>query len=267
MAHDRVPGTWEQGGAYERYVGRWSREVAPRFVDWLRVRPDRRWLDVGCGTGAVCTAILDRSAPASVDGVDPSEGLLELAVDRLGSRVTFHRADAASLPLDDDSFDAVVSGLVLNFVPDVDAALAEMTRVSADGGVVAAYVWDYSGRMQLMRWFWDVAVELDDSASELDEGARFSVCTPEALTWRFAAAGLLDVETTGIEVPTVFTDFDNYWSPFLGGQGTAPAYAMSLEESVRDRLRERLRERLPTRDDGSIALVARAWAVRGLVAH
>jgi SAM-dependent methyltransferase len=267
MAHDRGPDTWEQGRAYERYVGRWSREVAPRFLEWLRVRPDRRWLDVGCGTGAVCAAILERSAPASVDGVDPAEGLLEFAVDRLASRVTFHRADAARLPLDDDSFDAVVSGLVLNFLPDLDAALGEMTRVSADGGVVAAYVWDYAGRMQLMRWFWDVAVELDGSASALDEGARSSVCTPEALTWRFAASGLLDVETTAIEVPTVFIDFDDYWSPFLGGQGTAPSYVMSLEESARDRLRARLRERVPTRDDGSIALVARAWAVRGLVAH
>ena len=267
MAHDRVPDTWEQGRAYERYVGRWSREVAPRFLDWLRVRPDRRWLDVGCGTGAICAAILDRSAPASVDGVDPSEGLLELAVDRLGSRVTFHRADAASLPLDDDSFGAVVAGLVLNFVPDVEAALDEMTRVGADGAVIAAYVWDYAGRMQLMRWFWDVAADLDASAAELDEGVRFPDCTPEALTWRFAAAGLLDVETTAIEVPTVFSDFDDYWSPFLGGQGPAPAYAMSLEESARARLRERLRERIPTRDDGSIALVARAWAVRGIVAH
>lgn len=267
MAHDRVPDTWEQGRAYERYVGRWSREVASRFLEWLRVRPDRRWLDVGCGTGAVCAAILERSAPASVDGVEPSKGLLELAVDRLGSRVTFHRADAASLPLDDDSFDAVVSGLVLNFVPDVEAALGEMTRVGADGAVVAAYVWDYAGRMQFMRWFWDVAADLDASATELDEGTRFPDCTPEALTWRFAAAGLLDVETTAIEVPTVFTDFNDYWSPFLGGQGPAPAYAMSLEESARARLRERLRERIPTRDDGSIALVARAWAVRGLVAH
>jgi len=267
MARYHVPDTWDQGRAYERYVGRWSREVAPRFLDWLRVRPYRRWLDVGCGTGAVCAAILDRAAPASVDGVEPAEGLLEFAVDRLGARVTFHRADAASLPLDDASFDAVVSGLVLNFLPDVDAALGEMTRVAADEGVVAAYVWDYAGRMQFMRWFWDVAAELDASATALDQGTRFADCTPEALTWRFAAAGLLDVETTGIEVPTVFTDFDDYWSPFLGGQGAAPAYVMSLEPSARDRLRERLRDRVPTRDDGSIALIARAWAVRGFVAR
>ncbi|MFD4421467.1 class I SAM-dependent methyltransferase [Agromyces sp. NPDC058484] len=267
MAQDPVPDTWEQGRAYERYVGRWSREVAPRFLEWLRVRPDQRWLDVGCGTGALCAAILEHGVPASVDGVEQSEGFLETAVDQLSARVTFHRADAAALPLDDASFDAVVSGLVLNFLPDLDAALAEMTRVAAHDGVIGGYVWDYSGRMQLMRRFWEVATELDPAAAALDEGVRFAECTPEALTWRFATAGLLDIETTGIEVPTVFRDFDDYWAPFLGGQGPAPAYAMSLEAPERDRLRERLRERMPLRDDGSIALVARAWAVRGIVAR
>jgi SAM-dependent methyltransferase len=267
MAHYHVPDTWEQGRAYERYIGRWSREVAPRFLEWLRVPPGRRWLDVGCGTGALSAAILDHCAPASVDGAEPSEGFLETAVDLLGNRVTFHRADAAVLPLDDASFDAVVAGLVLNFVPDLDAALGEMTRVTEDGGVVAAYVWDYAGRMELIRWFWDVASELEPAAGALDEATRFPDCTPEALTWRFAAAGLLDVETTGFEVPTVFRDFDDYWAPFLGGQGPAPAYAMSLEDAARERLRATLQARLPARPDGSIALIARAWAVRGIVSR
>jgi len=265
MAHEHVPDTWEQGRAYERYIGRWSREVAPRFLEWLRVPPGQRWLDVGCGTGALCAAILAHSTPASVDGAEPSEGFLETAVDQLGSRVTFHRADAAALPLDDASFDVVVAGLVLNFVPDLDAALAEIARVTDDGGIVAAYVWDYAGRMELVRWFWDVARELDPAAEALDEAVRFPDCTPEALTWRFAAAGLLDIEATAIEVPTVFRDFDDYWTPFLGGQGPAPAYAMSLAEPARERLRATLQERIPAQRDGSLALVARAWAVRGMV--
>lgn len=265
MAPEHVSDTWEQGRAYERYIGRWSREVAPRFLEWLRVPPGLRWLDVGCGTGALCTAILEHCTPASVDGAEPSEGFLETAVDLLGSRVTFHRADAAALPLDDASFDAVVAGLVLNFVPDLDAALTEMARVTEDGGVVAAYVWDYAGRMQFIRWFWDVARELDPAAEALDEAVRFPDCTPEALTWRFAAAGLLDIEATAIEVPTTFRDFDDFWAPFLGGQGPAPAYAVALEESARERLRATLQDRLPTEPDGSIALVARAWAVRGVV--
>lgn len=265
MAHEHVPDTWEQGRAYERYIGRWSREVAPRFLEWLRVPPGQRWLDVGCGTGALCDAILAHSTPSSVDGAEPAEGLLETAVDRLGSRVTFHRADAAALPLDDASFDVVVAGLVLNFVPDLDAALAEMARVTEDGGIVAAYVWDYAGRMELIRWFWEIARELDPAAEALDEAVRFSDCTPEALTWRFAAAGLLDIEATAIEVPTVFRDFDEYWTPFLGGQGPAPSYAMSLDEAARERLRATLQQRIPAQRDGSLALVARAWAVRGVV--
>ena len=265
MAQERVPDRWQHGRAYERYVGRWSREVASRFVEWLAVGPRRRWLDVGCGTGALCEAILHGAAPASVDGVDPSPGFLETAVDRLGGRVTFHRADASALPIDDDSMDAVVSGLVLNFVPDVDAALAEMTRVAADDGVVGAYVWDYAERMELMRWFWDAAVDVDPGAASYDEATRFSLCTPGALVERFEAAGLARVETTAIEIPTVFADFDDYWSPFLGGQGAAPAYLASLDEELRREVRELLRERLPAASDGSISLVARAWAVRGTV--
>lgn len=265
MAQQRVPEQWQHGRAYERYVGRWSREVAPRFVEWLAVAPQRRWLDVGCGTGALCEAILRGAAPTSVDGVEPSPGFLETAVDRLGGRVTFHRGDASALPVDDDSMDAVVSGLVLNFVPDVDAALAEMRRAAVDDGVVGAYVWDYAEGMELMRWFWDAAAEADPGAAAYDEGTRFPLCTPDALTERFTRAGFGAVATTPIEIPTVFADFDDYWTPFLGAQGPAPAYLMSLDEAARHRVRELLRERLPAASDGSISLIARAWAVRGTV--
>lgn len=267
MGDGDVPDTWQQGAAYDRYVGRWSRAVAPSFLHWLRVPPGRRWLDVGCGTGVLSAAILATCAPESVDGVDPSEGFLEAAVSELGGRVTFHRATASALPIDDASVDVVVSGLVLNFLPDLDAALAEMARVAVDGGVIGAYVWDYAGRMELIRRFWEAAADLDPAAASLDEAARFPDSTPEALTWRFASSGLVDIETTGIEVPTVFADFDDYWTPFLGGQGPAPSYAMSLDESARTRLRERLRELVPPEPDGTIALVARAWAVRGEVAR
>lgn len=266
MAQQRVPDTWAHGRGYDAYVGRWSREIAPLFVEWLRQPPGLRWLDVGCGTGALTAAILEHARPATVDGVDPSEGFLEAAVAELGSRVTFHRAGAEALPIDDASIDVVVSGLALNFVPDLDRGLGEMTRVTVDGGVVAGYVWDYVERMELMRWFWDAAQAVDPTAVDLDERERFAGFTPEALTWRFTGAGLVDIETTGIEIPTVFRDFDDYWSPFLGGQGVAPSYAMSLDESTRGRLRERLRETLPIQDDGSIPLTARAWAVRGVVA-
>jgi SAM-dependent methyltransferase len=254
--------TWERGDPYERYVGRWSRRVAPRFLSWLCIPPGARWLDVGCGTGALCGAIAEHCAPGVLAGAEPSEGFLKTARARLGDRPDLRSGSAASLPFEDSAFDAVVSGLVLNFVPDPRAALVEMARVTRPGGCIAAYVWDYAGRMELMRAFWDAAAALDPRASALDEGVRFPLCRAEALAQLFTAAGLRDVGTTALDVPTPFASFDDYWEPFLGGQGPAPSYAMSLDEQARTRLRERIRQQLPSRADGSIGLTARAWAVR-----
>lgn len=261
-----IPDPWNQGSPYERYVGRWSRAVAAHFVKALSIPPGRRWLDVGCGTGALCAAIVGACAPASVTGVDPSEGFLATARDQLGDRVALRHGNATSIPLDDASVDVVVSGLVINFVPDPAAALGEMKRVAGRGGTIAAYVWDYAGRMELMRYFWDAAVALDPSAASLDEGERFPLCRPEALEALFAGAGLSGVAAQPIDVATRFIDFDDYWQPFLGGQGPAPAYVSTLDDERRARLRERLRAQVPASQDGSIDLVARAWAVRGDVA-
>ena len=263
MASTPISDNWERGDPYEQYVGRWSRRVAPRFLAWLNVPARRRWLDVGCGTGALSAAILDQCSPLSVAGVEPSEGFLGKAKEQLGDRVLLRHGNAAAIPLEDGSVDACVSALVLNFVPDGRAGLREMARVTVAGGTIGAYVWDYAGKMELMRHFWDAAVELDPGAAKLDEGARFPLCRPEALTTLFASAGLGGIEVTAIDIATPFADFDEYWRPFLGGQGPAPAYAMSLEEPARARLRDRIRERMPLQADGSISLVARAWAVRG----
>ncbi|HXZ52932.1 MAG TPA: methyltransferase domain-containing protein [Burkholderiales bacterium] len=267
MEGGQVSDTWERGSPYEQYVGRWSRQVAPRFLAWLDLPPGRRWLDVGCGTGALCAAIVDRCAPSSIAGVEPSKGFLETARHNLGGRVTFHVGSATAIPVADASADAVVSALVLNFVYDPRAALAEMARVAGAGGTIAAYVWDYAGRMDLMRKFWDAAVELDAGAARLDEGARFPLCHQEALESLFSGAGLRGVAVTAIDIPTRFASFDDYWQPFLGGQGPAPAYAMSLDDAARARLRERIRGRMPLEANGSIALIARAWAVRASVAE
>ena len=160
----------------------------------------------------------------------------------------------------------MVSGLVLNFVPDQRAALAEMARVTVSEGTIAAYVWDYAGKMELMRFFWNAAVGLDAGAAELDEGIRFPSCRPQALEKLFAGAGLQGIDVEPIDIATPFADFDDYWRPFLGGQGPAPAYVMSLAETARERLRERIRERLPIAANGSISLTARAWAIRATVA-
>jgi len=262
----QVSDTWERGSPYEQYVGRWSRRVAPLFLSWLSIPAGRRWLDVGCGTGALCAAIVDRCSPASVAGVEPSEGFLKAATENLAGRAALHQGSATAIPLRDASVDVVVSGLVLNFVPDQRAALAEMARVTAKGGTIAAYVWDYAGKMKFMRYFWDAAVALDPGAANMDEGIRFPVCRPGALEKLFAGAGLEGVEVMPIDIPTPFANFDDYWQPFLGGQGPAPAYAMSLDDSTRARLRDRIRERMPIAADGSISLTARAWATRATAA-
>jgi SAM-dependent methyltransferase len=252
---------WEQGDPYERYVGRWSRRVAPAFLAWLAQPAGLRWLDVGCGTGALAAAILDHCAPAAVTGVEPSDGFRRKAGETLGTRARLLAGNGAAVPLEDGSIDVTVSGLVLNFIPDLEAALAEMRRVTAPGGTVSAYVWDYLEGMQLMRYFWDAALELDPLAG--DEGRRFPLCRPQALQDAFVRAGFSSVVTAPIVIDTPFADFDDYWSPFLGGQGTAPTYVMALSEEARARLRDNLRARIPAQPDGSIALKARAWAVRG----
>lgn len=265
MTTGEISDSWDLGDPYEQYVGRWSRRVAPLFLSWLRVPSGLRWLDLGCGTGALCAAILDHCAPATVTGVEPSEGFLETAKKNFGGRADLRRGSATSIPLADHSIDVVVSGLMLNFVADPLDALAEMTRVTTDGGTIAAYLWDYAGRMELMRHFWDAAAELDPRAGELDEGVRFPLCHPNALQHLFLDADLSSVEVTPIDLPTPFANFDDYWQPFLGGQGPAPAWAMSLDEKKRNLLRDLVRKRLPVESDGSISLIARAWAVRGSV--
>lgn len=255
---------WASGEAYEPYVGRWSRPVAREFVTWIGAAPGLRWLDVGCGTGALAETVLAAAAPARVIALDLSSAYVGFARSRLRDhRAAFAVADAGALPHAAQSADVVVSGLMLNFVPRPLAALAEMVRAVRAGGVVAVYVWDYAGGMQLMRRFWDAAVALDAGAAALDEGSRFPICRPGALDALFRDAGLGSVETRAIEVPTRFRDFDDYWAPFLGGQGPAPGYARSLSDEHRAALRRRIRSEMPMGADGSIELVARAWAVRG----
>jgi hypothetical protein len=154
---------------------------------------------------------------------------------------------------------------VLNFIPKPSQALREMIRAVRIGGIVAAYVWDYADKIQLIRYFWNAAMALDETAAfALDEGQRFTLCKPESLRQLFQTTKLGKVEVRSIDVPTIFRDFDDYWSPLLGGQGPAPSYAISLPEERTDALREHIRLTLPIVTDGSIHLIARAWAIRGV---
>jgi SAM-dependent methyltransferase len=260
MSSEAVKDNWEHGDAYERFIGRWSSLVAVEFLDWLALPSGLRWVDVGCGTGALSAAILDTQDPTSVDGVEPSAGFVRAARERLGDRATVHLAPAENLPLPDGSADIVVSGLVLNFIPDLAAALAEMKRVGSDG-VVAAYVWDYSGGMDMLRLFWDSADEIDPAGS-IDEGRRFPLCRPDALARAFENAGLANPEVAPLVIPTPFADFDDLWDPFTGGQGAGPSYLVALDTAKQAALRESMRGRVSANTDGSISLNARAWAIR-----
>ena len=252
---------WQSGAGYEAYVGRWSRRVAEVFIEGLGSPAQARWVDVGCGTGAVTETILRLADPVSVVGVDPSEAFVRFARGQVvDPRTSFAVGDGAALPLPDDGADVAVSGLVLNFVPDPVAMLAEMGRVTRPGGTVAIYVWDYADGMEFMRHFWDAAVEQDPGVGTKSESLMFEICKPEPLHDAFQRAGLTDIDVQPIDVPTVFRDFDDYWGPFLMATGPAPRHAMRLSDADREDLRRRLQARLPTRPDGSIHLVARAWA-------
>ena len=256
---------WASGDLYEPYVGRWSRIVAKEFLKWLNVPSQRQWLDVGCGTGALSQTILNTCDPQAVKGIDRSDGFVSYArAEVTDPRATFEVGDAQSLPVDSENNDAAVSGLVLNFVPQPEKMISEMKRAVKKDGVIAVYVWDYADKMQMMRHFWDAAVALDPAVADLDESPRFPICNPNALRNLFQGLGLKQVETRAIDVETHFKDFDDYWQPFLGGQGPAPGYAMSLSEERRAQLRERIRAGLPFASDGSIPLIARAWAVKGI---
>jgi SAM-dependent methyltransferase len=261
---ENVQPRWASGDLYEAYVGRWSRLVAPEFLAWLNAPAGLDWLDVGCGTGVLTQTIAEGCTPERLAGIDSSQGFLEVARQKLNdTNAELRQADAQALPFTAPEFDRVVSGLMLNFVPDKERAAAEMARVARSGGVVALYVWDYSGGMEMMRRFWDTAAELNPKARELQDNWHASFCQPDPLRRLLEKVGLSGVEVRAIDVPTIFRTFDDYWTPFLGGQSPAPAYCMSLSEEDRSMLRERLRETLPTQADGSIPLTARAWAVRG----
>ena len=251
---------WSSGEIYESYVGRWSRLVAAEFVAWLDQPAGLRWLDVGCGTGALTSTILRTADPASVLGVDPSAGFVEYARKTVtDERASFEVRSAAELP--DGPYDAAVAGLVLNFIPERVEALRRMREI---GSTVAVYVWDYSDGMELMRYFFDAMIEVRPQDREQDEGLRFAFCTAHGLDGLFSESGFTTVDLREIVVPTEFASFDDYWQPFLGGQGVAPAYLRALDEPDQLALREAVRSRLPIEADGTIRLKAKAWAAKAV---
>jgi SAM-dependent methyltransferase len=255
---------WQSAEPYEAYIGRWSRPVARQFVAELGVAPRSTWFDVGCGSGALTSAIVDLADPARVIALDRSFEFVHQSRARFSKKgASFIAADAARLPFVHESADAAVSGLVLNFVSEPERAVREMLGSVRPGGIVATYLWDYSEGMQSIRFFWDAAIALNPNAAELDEATRFPLCQPAPLATLFRAAGVSDVNVSAISVPMHFRNFDELWTPFLGGQGPAPTYATTLSEGERSALREELRRLVGVNADGTVHLMAKAWFVRG----
>lgn len=260
----KQPDTWNSGDPYEYFMGRWSKRMAPAFTDWLNGAHHLSWLDVGCGTGALSEVIFQNYRPVYLCCVDPSAAFLAKAKAKKTFDADFFEGTAHQLPVADHAFDMVVSGLALNFFPDLRAALAEMKRVLKKDGTIAAYVWDYAGKMEFLRLFWDAACEIDPGARKLDEGIRFPICHADNLRKAFEQAGLSAIQTTTLDIDTVFRNFEDYWNPFLGGQGPAPGYLASLNTAQQNELKNALHSKLETDSNGAIKMLARAIAVRGI---
>jgi SAM-dependent methyltransferase len=250
--------------AYERFMGRWSRRLAPLLVKFASIAEGSSVLDVGSGTGALAFAIAEALPSVRVTGVDPSSAYVRNALARTTSdRVRFLVGDAQALDLPDATFDATLSLLAMNFFPDPAKALREMIRVTRPGGMVAAAVWDYGEGMEMLRVFWDEAVALDSAVAPRDE-RNMRLCRRGELADLWRANGLQHVEEQPLALELAFISFDDYWLPFLGGQGPAGAYAASLSGAARAALAARLRKRLlGERQEGAFMLQARAWAVKG----
>ncbi len=251
---------------YERYMGRWSRLLAPAYVGFAGVKNGERILDVGTGTGALASALEVAMTSSELAGIDPSEGFINYAKKNAKSgRVSFEVGDAQALRFKDASFDHTMSMLVMNFIPDHNKAIAEMRRVTRSKGVVSSCVWDYNEGMQSLRFFWDEVVALDPGIAPKDE--RNMKLTREGQLgelWR--KAGLVNVQEKPLVIDQAFSSFEDYWGPFLTGVGPGGAYVVSLPLERRVQLEARLRKRLlGNRDDGAFVLKARVWCVRGEV--
>jgi SAM-dependent methyltransferase len=253
--------------AYERFMGRWSRLMAARLVDFANVPDEGQLLDIGSGTGALSSAIAQAKAKVRVVGIDASKEYVAYAnsLNPARDRIRFEAGDAQQLHYPDATFHGTLSSLVFNFIPDRLKALNEACRVTQPGGHIAAAVWDYGGEMRMLRLFWDAAASFDDRARKLDE-AHMPLCRSGELADLWKQAGLKNVEEQPLQIEMRFDSFEDYWQPFLLGQGPAGEYAASVDSAALPRFRNELLRRMRlSGEDVGFVLPARAWAVRGTV--
>lgn len=253
--------SWNDTNGYELYVGRWSRLVSMDFIHWLDPRSDLKWLEVGCGTGALTSAILNSAHPQRVKAIDTSPDYINSARSAItANNVTFLEADIASLPKD-ETFDMVTSGLVLNFLPDLNDSFRLMVHKLNHGGQLSAFVWDYAGHYQPMRHFWDAAKELSPAAEKFDAGVKFPICNKSNLVDLFQTAGLSNIAFTNIERVATFQSFDDYWLPIASAQGSVTTFMSTLDDTHKRDLQVLLKRRLPIAGNGEIKLIINALAI------
>jgi SAM-dependent methyltransferase len=259
---------WTSGKDYDAWMGRWSRLLALEFLNWLAIPPGARWLDVCCGTGVTAQAILERSSPASVVGIDVNPIQITFAREhRSHPKISFELADALALPFKDHAFDVAVCGLGLHYTPNPHRALLEMRRTTRPGGTIATYVWDFAEGARFLRFFWDAAIAVDPAARDFDQARRFPLCTPDGLRAAFKAANLESSVVHPLEIVTRFANFDDYWQPMSTGQGSGPHYLSLRDDCTRLAIRDRLQSSLPADAQGAIVLPARSWAIRARIPH
>jgi phospholipid N-methyltransferase len=267
MADPKVTKTnerWDNIAGYEMYVGRWSSLISIHFVNWLNPIPTLKWLELGCGTGALTKVIVEKCLPSHLLAIDQSDSYIKHAKENINTgNVSFLNAALNSCSLTEE-FDNITSGLVLNFIPRIDDLLLSLMNNLKSGGQMSSFVWDYGGHYQPMRHFWDAAKEVAEGSERFDAGIKFDICRKEKLIQIFKTLGLTDVAFTNIESIATFRDFDDYWLPIASAQGSVTEFISTLSVSKKNDLKEILRHRLPIALNGEIKLVINALAVKGI---
>lgn len=253
---------FDDGEAYERFMGAWSRAAAPRFLDWLGAPGKARWLDLGCGTGVLSEAIVASAAPSEVQAIDAARAQVEIAARKLGKDVRFHVGRAESLPFADGRFDVVASALVINFVADRPRATCEMRRVARDGGVVAGFVWDFAAERSPS---WPMREALRRMGKAVPEVPGTKEATEASLRRLFEAARLDAVETMVYEVAVAFRDFHDYWESQTPSYSPTTHAIQAMGGSDLALLQRTLDDVVPRRA-GRIEYSARANAIKGVKA-